>query len=76
MFGSKTKKEKKINGNAFNFGPNNKSSITVLDLIKKMKKSGKQLIGKSHILRKANTSSNCSNLIALKFINLLNGNVF
>ena len=31
----KQKKKKKINGNAFNFGPNNKSSITVLDLLKK-----------------------------------------
>ena len=34
----KQKTEKKISGNVFNFGPNNKSSITVLDLIKKIKK--------------------------------------
>ena len=37
----KQKKKKKINGNAFNFGPNNKSSITVLDLLKKMRKKWK-----------------------------------
>ena len=33
----KQKKNKKISGNAFNFGPNNKSSITVIELIKKIK---------------------------------------
>ena len=32
------KKNKKLNGQAFNFGPNNRSSITVLEIIKKIKK--------------------------------------
>jgi len=33
----KQKKQKKINGNVFNFGPNNKSSITVIQLVRKIK---------------------------------------
>ena len=33
----KHKKQKKINGNVFNFGPNNKSSITVIQLVRKIK---------------------------------------
>ena len=33
----KQKKNNKLNGNVFNFGPNNKSSIRVIDLIKKIK---------------------------------------
>ena len=34
----KQKKNKKISSNVFNFGPNNKTSIKVIDLIKKIKK--------------------------------------
>ncbi len=33
----KQKKNKNINGNVFNFGPNNKSSITVIELVSKIK---------------------------------------
>ena len=33
----KQKKIKNINGNVFNFGPNNKSSITVIELVSKIK---------------------------------------
>ena len=35
----KQKNNKKISGNSFNFGPNNKSSLSVLDLVKKFKKN-------------------------------------
>ena len=33
----KQKKNENINGNVFNFGPNNKSSITVFELVSKIK---------------------------------------
>jgi CDP-glucose 4,6-dehydratase len=35
----KQKDNKKIFGNTFNFGPNNKSSLSVIDLVKKFKKN-------------------------------------
>tara|TARA_B100001248_G_scaffold262247_1_gene256953 strand:- start:398 stop:1489 length:1092 start_codon:yes stop_codon:yes gene_type:complete len=53
----KQKKEKNINGNAFNFGPNNKSSISVLDLIKKMKKKWKIIDWKITYLKKGEYES-------------------
>ena len=34
----KQKNDNKINGNAFNFGPNNKSSLSVIGLVKEFKK--------------------------------------
>jgi len=36
-------KKKELNGQAFNFGPNNKNSVTVLDLVKKIKLKWKRL---------------------------------
>ena len=39
----KQKIDPKLNGSVFNFGPNNKSSITVLDLVKKIKIKWKDL---------------------------------
>ena len=38
ILGLKLSKDKSLNGEAFNFGPNNQRSISVLDLIKKIKK--------------------------------------
>lgn len=39
----KQKKQKKINGQVFNFGPNNRSSITVIQIIKEIKSKWKDL---------------------------------
>ena len=57
----KQKKDKKLNGNVFNFGPNNKSSITVIDLIKKIKKRWDLLNWKIFVSKKQYMSLNYLN---------------
>jgi CDP-glucose 4,6-dehydratase len=43
LFASKLKTKKKLNGHAFNFGPNNKKNYSVLDLLNEMKKHWKNV---------------------------------
>ena len=72
----KQKKEKKINGNAFNFGPNNKSSITVLDLIKKMKKKWKTIDWKITHLKKGEYESKLLKLNSSKIYKFIKWKCF
>ena len=67
-------KKNKIKGNIFNFGPNNKNSITVIDLIKKIKKRWNLLNWKIFIPKKQYMSQNYWNWIAIKHINYWIGN--
>ncbi len=68
----KQKKDKKLNGNVFNFGPNNKSSITVIDLIKKIKKRWDLLNWKIFVSKKAVYESKLLKLNSNKAYKLLN----
>ena len=72
----KQKKEKKINGNAFNFGPNYKSSITVLDLIKKMKKRWKIIDWKIVNLKKGEYESKLLKLNSSKIYRFIKWKCF
>ena len=62
----KQKNDNKINGNAFNFGPNNKSSLSVIGLVKEFKKNGQSLTGKSLSLKKKFLNQACSSSIVTK----------
>ena len=62
----KQKNDNKINGNAFNFGPNNKSSLSVIGLVKEFKKNGQSLTGKSLSQKKKVLNQACSKTIVTK----------
>tara|TARA_A100001011_G_scaffold387826_1_gene466326 strand:- start:10942 stop:12033 length:1092 start_codon:yes stop_codon:yes gene_type:complete len=68
----KQKKNQKINGNVFNFGPNNQSSIRVIDLIRKIKKRWNLLKWKIFVPSKAVYESKLLKLNSNKAFKLLN----
>jgi len=72
----KQKGNKKLNGQVFNFGPNIKNSITVLDIINKIKKKWKQLDWKVLKIKKGVYESKLLKLNSDKALKLLEWKCF
>tara|TARA_B100001057_G_C22826814_1_gene941776 strand:+ start:775 stop:1872 length:1098 start_codon:yes stop_codon:yes gene_type:complete len=70
------KKNIKLNGQAFNFGPNNKSSFTVLEIIKKIKKRWNKFNWKIVKLKKSAYESKLLKLNSNKAQKFLNWKCF
>jgi CDP-glucose 4,6-dehydratase len=65
------KKDKTINGNVFNFGPNNKSSITVIELVRKIKSKWESLKWKIVDVKKKEYESKLLKLNSTKVFKII-----
>ena len=65
------KKNKTINGNVFNFGPNNKSSITVIELVRKIKSKWESLKWKIVDVKKKEYESKLLKLNSTKVFKII-----
>ena len=65
------KKDKTINGNVFNFGPNNKSSITVIELVSKIKSKWESLKWKIVDVKKKEYESKLLKLNSTKVFKII-----
>jgi len=72
----KQKKNSKLNGQVFNFGPNNRNSVTVIELVKKIKSQWKSLNWKIVKFKKGAYESKLLKLNSNKAFKFLNWKCF